>query len=390
MELRVENQRRFELLSSDLAEISRASKSRSMDGQRVFSQWIGGIDLSQFETESFDERLAFDVAGYLMRRLNVFGRSLPIPAFKLETHYREAQDGGDDYWRFALNAQKERLSGVVKGVPDLPALEKQLRNVRRGIERAIAVLEIDVDKDRSIALFRARVQTYVRRINRASGPKGEIDKVIDEFLRETQDKIDKSYDKILNLEEEEIRLENNISIRKLVDAMMTATRAALLKVCRENQVPTRQAPPTQRPEPTAPDQDPSRKRKAFIPEVVKSDKGKENGKKEFDNLQITKDKFIRAIELALQSGNKLRILIPPEGRLRARFEPQWRDVLEKMGFSGSIEFVVYEDLKRTTDTSTPIMTFKGMNTHGNLWNRGRFENVVVIDLAPLLIINQLP
>jgi hypothetical protein len=384
-ERRIETNQRFNLLSSDLAEISRASTTWAQD-QRAFKAWLAPVDLRIFETPYFDEVQAFKVAEVLLRRLNVFGHSLPVPALKLEDHYKDAKEGGDEYWRFALNAQKERVATATKGIPATNEAERQLRNVRRGIERAVAELDIFADKNNQLAMFGERLKSHKLRMKVSELSREVFDKIVDQFRKEVQEKIDKIYDKVLNLEEEEISLENKIVIRKFIDELVEITRAELLRVSGQGKAPT--TPNANIPRESQ-DLDVGRKRRTFIPEPAKKDGPKTDGKKEFDNLQITKDKFIRAIELALQSGNKLRILIPPEGRLRARFEPQWRDVLEKMGFRGSIEFVVYEDLKRTTDTSTPIMTFKGMNTHGNLWDRARFNNVAVIDLAPLLILNQL-
>ena len=72
-------------------------------------------------------------------------------------------------------------------------------------------------------------------------------------------------------------------------------------------------------------------------------------KNKFDTVEITKAKLTLVIEAAKESGNKLRILVPNEGKLKASVEPKWKGVLEKMGFSGSAEFVTYEELKRTTD-----------------------------------------
>lgn len=386
VEKRIESHQRFELISADLAALSRASDTTWAQDQRAFKAWLAPVDLRIFETPYFDEVHAFKVAEVLLRRLNVFGHSLPVPVLKFEAHYKEAKAGGDDYWRFALNAQKERVDTASRGIPAINEAEKQLRNVRRGIERAVAELDIFADKNNQLRMFDERLKAYKRRTKTDHIPRETFDKIVDQFRKEVQEKIDKIYDKVLNMEEEEISLENKIVIRKFIDELVVITKAELLRISGQGQAPT--TPDANIPRESR-DWDVGRKKRTFIPEPAKKDEPKADEKKEFDNLQITKDKFIRAIELALQSGNKLRILIPSESRLRARFEPQWREVLGKIGFSGSIEFVAYDDLKRTADTKTPIMTFRGMNTHGNLWDRSRFKNVAVIDIAPLLILNQL-
>lgn len=380
METRIENQQRFNLLSSDLAEISRALNSRWAEEQPLFRAWVGPMDLSMFETDFFDERVAADVAEYLMRRLNMFGH-LPKLAIKLETHFRDAKAGGDDYWQFALKSQQNRLKGTIKGISELTELEKKLKNVRRGIERASETLAIESDPITHLASFARKIMTRVRT------PDESAHGVVSKLVADVQVKVAKAYEKVLNLEDEEKDLADKIALRQFVDQIMAETREALLSVGKKNKVVAKKIPISPSEDIIA--ENLSKKRKTTQPVAEKDAAKKEEEKDKFDNLEITKAKLTQLIEAARTSGNKLKILVPPEGRLRIRFEQQWNGVLSKMGFDGSVEFVVYEDLKRTTDTQTPLIVFKGMNTHGNLWNRAKFENVSVIDMAPLLIINSL-
>lgn len=338
------------------------------------------MDLSMFETDFFDERVAADVAEYLMRRLNMFGH-LPKLAIKLETHFRDAKAGGDDYWQFALKSQQNRLKGTIKGISELTELEKKLKNVRRGIERASETLAIESDPITHLASFARKIMTRVRT------PDESAHGVVSKLVADVQVKVAKAYEKVLNLEDEEKDLADKIALRQFVDQIMAETREALLSVGKKNKVVAKKIPISPSEDIIA--ENLSKKRKTTQPVAEKDAAKKEEEKDKFDNLEITKAKLTQLIEAARTSGNKLKILVPPEGRLRIRFEQQWNGVLSKMGFDGSVEFVVYEDLKRTTDTQTPLIVFKGMNTHGNLWNRAKFENVSVIDMAPLLIINSL-
>lgn len=385
LETRVENNRRFSLLSSDLAEISRALTSR-FENDRNFKIWIGGMDLSVFETDIFDEKFAFEVAEYLMKRLHAFGHSMPIPALKLEAHYKEAQAGGDDYWRFALKAQQDRLSGTVKGIPPIVDLERQLRNVKRGLGKASDVLAVESDLGNQLAILARRINTKIQKPGWLQSPDSAHD-VVGGFAEEINRKITAVYNKILDMEEAEADLNAKIELRKFVDEIIEATRETLLNIGKKDIAPKIHA--LRKPTPEIVEKAAAKKRETSAPLPIDKDKPKTEAKDGFDNLEITKAKLSQLIEAARASGNKLKILVPPEGRLRVRFEQQWNGVLSKMGFDGSVEFVVYEDLKRTTDTKTPLIVFKGMNTHGNLWNRARFESVSVIDMTPLLIMNSL-
>lgn len=385
LEKRVENSQTFNLLSSDLADIGRASRSEWASSQRGFSTWIGEMDLSIFETDFFDERVAFDVAEYLMRRLSVFGH-LPIPAMKLEAHYKEAKAGGDDYWRFALKTQQDRLSGIVKGVPPLNDLDKQLRNVRRGIERASETLAVESDTGNQLRVFAMRLSNRMRKPGGLPATESPHE-VVSSFVEEMEARVDKIYDKILNLEDEADNLDYQIRLRRFVDEIVEATREALLNV--ERKVQSVRTAPISKPTQEIVERETIKKRRSLDSGSVKKAEPKAEIKEKFDNLEITKSKIAQVIEVANRSGNRLRILIPNEGKLRASFEPKWKGVLEKMGFYGSAEFVIYDELKRTNDSETPLIVFRGMNTHGNLWDRKKFNNVVVVDMAPVLIMNSL-
>lgn len=376
---------RFDLVSDDLAGISRYLKSPNGQANLAMRAWTMCADFSIFETPYFDERKALQITEILMRNLMIFGRDLPMLVFKLQHHYTEAMQGGDRYLRYALTIQKNRLNEQVKGIPKAEELERILKNIHRGIDRIIAEIDRTQDPNTHISSLKARTARTLRhrKIDVSEAPN-----IVDNFLREIQGKINALFDKLSDLEDAELDTGKKLKTRRLVDPLLEETLQTLAKISKSNGstvshtttpvIPTEipRLPKDNRPTPAKSEPKPS------TPQV--------QGKKEkpkFDSLQTTIQKIKNTIDQANGNGKKIRILIPPENKIRARFEPQWRDLLTNMGFNGNIEFVVYEDLRATTDTNTPIIFYKGMNTHGNLWDKSKFAKTVVVDFVPALIIN---
>lgn len=390
-----QNSIKFALVSDDLAEISRYMQSESGQSHFAMRSWTRVVDLSIFETPYFDEREALQAAGILMKNLMVF-TFLPAHVLKLQTHYMEALSGGDDYLKYALTAQKDRLTEQVRGVPPMPEIEKTLRNVRRGIERAIDDLDSANDVDAHLSSFFTRLPRHQREVTRVDQQTGELvidhDKawgIVEKFLVKIQNKIDKAYGRFLGLEDAEFILERQLDRRRIVDYFLEPTLRDLQTLSKPKGVIPMQIEPADQG-----DESINRKRKRLSSEPPESKlqdvqtPTKKNSEK-LDSLQMTIAKIKRVIDVAHGSGNKLRILIPPENRLRDRFEPQWRNVLSRMGFKGFVEFITYENLRATSDIETPVIVYKGMNTHGNLWDKSKFSNTVVVDFVPALIANSL-
>lgn len=380
-----QNLPRFDLVSDDLAEISRYLKSPSEQANPTMRVWTRFADLSIFETPYFDERGALQTTELLMKNLMVFGHNLPTPVLKLQHHYTEAMKGGDHYIRYALTVQKNRLKEQVKGIPEAGELEKTLNNIRRGINRVIAEIDQAGDPSTYISSLQARVKQILRH---RDIDESKATDVVDNFLIGIQEKINALFDKLWDLEDAESDIQTKLKTRNLIDPLLENTLKTLANITKPNRSTvaptTKPVIPTETPR-TTNDGEPTPSKAKPKPSTPQIQEKQEKPK--FDSLQATIQKIKSTIDQANGNGKKIRILIPPENKIRARFEPQWHDLLTNMGFNGNIEFVVYEDLRATTDTNTPIIFYKGMNTHGNLWDKSKFTKTVVIDFVPALIIN---
>jgi|GEM_PF-2411626 len=390
-----QNLPQFDLISADLAEINRYMQSAAGQTHFAMRSWTRIVDLSIFETPYFDEREALQAAEKLMRNLMVFN-FLPVQALKLQDHYKRAIEGRKDYLKYALTKQKHRLNEQIKGIPEMAELEKTLRNVRRGIERATKDLEDADSFDANMVSFQFKLPHHQRAVRVVDSRTGQVsidyDKaadIVSKFLMEVQNRIDKVYGHLLDLEDAEFVLERKLTRRRLVDHFLQTTLRDL-EALSQKSVDMKISRAVSAEE-SGGEINNDRKRLVTTEqaEIATQNSGPVSAKTEkFDSLKMTISKIKRAIEVS-SGGQKLRILIPPESKLRERFEPQWRNVLSSMGFDGVVEFVTYENLRATPDTETPIIVYKGMNTHGNLWNRARFSNTVVVDFTPALILNSL-
>lgn len=395
----VEGGEKFGLLSECLAELSVVLDSEWADERPVFRSWLAGHDLSIFETEVFDEREALKIANALARGLNMFS-FLPGSVLKFQNYYERATQGREEYLKYALVQQQQRLSRLDGSTPQSAEIEKDLRGIQRAVDKVLDEIDYYADDNELFEILDARIKRG--RLGRifadalaSGGGNYFIDtnleyvyEAADAISREINAKVVKALYRFLELMVNRERLEDSLLIRREIDKLIGPTLAELRKL---GAVETPSRPEVRplllRGEPVFP-QPGERKRKKDGRDSSEGADRNGSDEKGFDSMEVTNRKLLEAIRVA-ESFGKLRVLLPAESRLQARFRPQWEKVLARLGHRGGIEFVTYEDLKKSTDKSTPVLTFKGLNTHKYLWGRNSLENLFVIDITPMLFLNSL-
>lgn len=101
---------------------------------------------------------------------------------------------------------------------------------------------------------------------------------------------------------------------------------------------------------------------------------------EFDTAKISLTKLRKAIELAATCG-KLRVIVPHINVVRQSHEEKWRQLFEKLGYTGEVEFLTFEELNRSKNgLEIPLVMVRSINTHNNLWDKKKYRNIFVLDV----------
>lgn len=286
------------------------------------------------------------------------------PIEELERLRRSIIRGGD-----RLFAESERLLDQIDD-PDAFIKSTPTPHVKIRPESSREHNEQKIDAIVAKATLK-RVESYVRMWHR-------VDTIHIDLAQREQD-IDLLERRILIRRRLEERL---IEIANIIDSQGSPT-----------------GPLTENPEPPAtvdatlgipekPRKDPSRKRQP------KNSKPEESAGKEPSDaqnlqtigaMQLSLQKIQRALVLAIQGDNKIRIVITNEPH-RQKFIQQWQELFAGLGFTGMVEFI---DFPKNNGDLSPILIPRGMNTHDNRWSRTSLEaRYFVIDVdRPRLILN---
>ncbi len=280
----------------------------------------------------------------------------------------------------------------------LAKLERRLARVREEIARAV-----ESQEDRIIDTVEFRVKQAIReapglleeiRRNREYRGMEEVEKIFKsttkKVLFEVMEKTSKEITKIT--EREKAISEEIERIRKKLErkAQIKELLAELDELLPQDWQEEKKGPDystslqgTERVRPEDSYHPPNRKRRK--PRKSRQQKEQEDRKREEserEQLDMDLEKLKEAMGKANGNGKKptIRILAPyKKGNKRVGgLRKKWKNLFKRCGFTGEVKTVAIEDLKRTNDTTTPIVMAKGMNSHGADWHPGSFENVFVI------------
>lgn len=409
----------YELLSEKLKGVFEEARDPE---NRILNRWVAGDPRNPGMERTlanglFDEEAIIETVRAMLEEALCVFLVFPSSLLALDKTHKEAVRAGNDYLRYALTEQRERLRGILKkiGIADdgpssLAGREKQLRNFVRGIKRLIQQirhLKIKEKDDIDECILKPAGSVILKRAERRlksvskKTPSGKIDAVIHEIvLDECVQEVNKWQTQIIELIEEVLdRIEDYDELEQIfmagrrVDAILNRTKRRLQELGATNGEQQQTTAPLTQYAPAGAPKPPKRKTLRENGGADEDQQQDEEIAKPFDFLEISIEK-LRFLIAAVGSTNQIRILVPcVNGKMEIAetFMRQWEYLLRKLGFVGQVTAVSYQDLAKTADVQTPILVPRRMNTHSNIgWKKDRFPNLAVIDVdRPKLLANHL-
>lgn len=106
-----------------------------------------------------------------------------------------------------------------------------------------------------------------------------------------------------------------------------------------------------------------RNKKRRAPEESNSQNLKPDTKESDPNVEMRTD-IERLMDLT-QGQSRVRVIVPSSGNNSRNKPREWSELLRKLGYTGELIFVTYEQVRRG-DTS-PIIVGRNINTHKDIW-----------------------
>lgn len=358
------------------------------------------------DPDIFDEReVVRSAVGMLAGAGRVFAIEPSVVA-RLHDSSDAANADLDAYFRFALAAQRKRLEAFLREISlDGPAT-KRLGGVKRGIARLTAELT-------ELSRQRADIETRVeQKMERLLAKRRRRDRIVllllanvttddplrrqwAELHREEYRRIEEGttriFLKLLDLYDEEHRLEHHVEVEQSVRALLQDTTEGLQALG----VTSQRTSPVISPIPVASfvgeeGMEPERHKRPRNERPDTSPPG-EVREEEPASSEDDIDLSLRLLREVASSTPRIRVLIPMKvDRISEYFTSLWRELFTQLHYRGEIIFTDMTALSRTSDYEIPIIVPRKMNTHRNIWEPRRFTNVINLPAAsPQLMINRL-
>lgn len=356
----------------------------------VYRQWLSHmVDFEGQLPHCWDEE---ELVGHVRQMLAAASQLfafLPEPVHKLKEAHEAAEIGGVEYIRYALSFKLKEASRVLNIAKPISYYEKLGRNLQRGFERRN-------DRLRNFNLMDRQAQADQILAKGENNITFQEEAELIDFL-ELLARTEKIFEEVADMTSQEEELTSIITIIRSLEELRPKLTARLAELGGPINIEGNTGSSSntlglsaadfaisERKEVDESPAKPGKKRKGKDknpPEPLKQDTPPST--EEFDAAKISLAKVRKAIELAEACG-KLRVIVPHREAVRQNFEAKWNQLFEKLGYTGDVEFLNFDELGRSKNgTEIPLVMVKSINTHRNLWDKKRYRNIFVLDIKTL-------
>lgn len=372
------------------------------------------LDNDELDLDSayFDEEDVLRVVGYMVDRIQEVFRGnvwMPGSVRTLRRAFAEAKELGDEYLCYALQMQKERVDAAIRGLSG--ADESQYRAIVRGIDRRYAAIDTELSRslsERVDARMIPLVRRHAKKIHRMSFVEVvamtdelhiKADVIRHEIRMSVLSKVRLWSEQIDEMIAQAEELSCQLYMREAYERLLSSTVNRISSLVAKGVACTLDEGDDDEESANLLAKPVSKLRSKAAPKSARKKKRQKDGRKGRKKRDGAKpeDEVVGSADIAETerlfnlslaqlkvllnvacSYDKIRILSSPEASIAQRFLEGWQSLLGRLGYSGRLEIVSYENLSNTSDLCSPLLVPSKMNVHHNLWKRDRFENAFVI------------